>query len=85
MLSVHKTLNYLEDFLTEHVSEEETIETQILYDATQLAVADYIVVSREYRNVCRQQMHYLLHDRGIEELDAGKLAALWLIMSIISR
>lgn len=71
--------------LTREITEEETIETQILYDATQLAVADYIVVSREYRNVCRQQMHYLLHDRGIEELDAGKLAALWLIMSIISR
>lgn len=71
--------------LTREITEEETIETQILYDATQLAVADYIVVSREYRNVCRQQMHYLLHNRGIEELDAGKLAALWLIMSIISR
>lgn len=71
--------------LTEAVTDETKVEDQILLDATQLAVADYTIVSREYRNVCRQQMHFLLYDKELDELDEPKLTALWLIMSIIGR
>lgn len=32
-----------------------------------LAIADYIIVSREYRNVCKEQIHSMLHN--MEEMD----------------
>ena len=36
--------------------------------AVQLAVADYIIVSREYRNVYKEQLHYLLYEKEPDEL-----------------
>ena len=38
-----------------------------LEQAIWLTIADYIIVSREYRNVCKEQIHSLLHN--IEEID----------------
>ena len=32
-----------------------------LEKAIWLAIADYIIVSREYRNVCKEQIHSVLH------------------------
>ncbi len=40
---------------------------QALEASIWLAMADYIIVSREYRNVCKEQMHSLFHN--IEEMD----------------
>lgn len=38
-----------------------------LEGAVWLTIADYIIVSREYRNVCRQQIHSLMYN--MEETD----------------
>lgn len=71
--------------LTCEMKQNQDVEPEILMDATKLAIADYIIVSREYRMVSKQQLHYLLHDRKIEELDADEMAAVWMILSIINR
>lgn len=56
-----------------------------IMDATKLAVADYTIVSREYRTVCKQQLHFLSYDKTVDAFSASELAATWLILSIINR
>lgn len=58
-------------------------EKVILLQAVQLAVADYTIVGREYRNVCRQQIHYVLHDTDPAGLGEDSRSAVWLILCII--
>lgn len=55
----------------------------ILLQAVQLAVADYTIVGREYRNVCQQQIHYVLHDTDLAGLGEDSRSAVWLILCII--
>jgi len=45
-----------------------------------LAIADYIIVSREYRNLCKEQIHSMLHNMEEIDLSHGKKATLLLIL-----
>lgn len=65
--------------------EEAERERAILLDAQKLAVADYIIVSREYRNVCKQQIHNVLYHNPLEELEIEQQAMLWMILRVINR
>lgn len=56
----------------------------ILQHAIRLAVADYTIVGQEYRNVCRQQLHYLLGESAITDMQAESRSAVWLILNIIT-
>lgn len=52
--------------------------------AIRLAIADYTVVGQEYVTVCRQQMHYLMHDTYLTEMQEEGRSAMWLILNIIT-
>ena len=56
----------------------------ILRHGIRLAIADYTIVGQEYRNVCRQQLHYLLHDAAITDMQMESQSAAWLILNIIT-
>ena len=45
-----------------------------------LTIADYIIVSREYRNVCKEQIHSLLHNMEEIDLSYEKKATLLLLL-----
>ena len=45
-----------------------------------LTIADYIIVSREYRNVCKEQIHSLLHNMEEIDLSYEQKATLLLIL-----
>lgn len=51
-----------------------------LENAIWLAVADYIIVSREYRNVCKEQIHSVLHKMEEIEFTHEQKATLLLLL-----
>jgi hypothetical protein len=56
-------------------------EADILRAAVELTIADYIIVSQEYRNVCKEQIHYIMRNGQTEELTHSQKSALLLVMS----
>ncbi len=52
-----------------------------LEKSTWLTMADYIIVSREYRNVCKEQLHALVHDMKEIYLSHEQKSTLLLILA----